>query len=663
MNRTYKLFALVIALTMLFSAVPCSFAGGMRENEVSGNPFMLEIERKTEVPEGYTGIYNASDLNGIRDNLSGKYILMNDVDLSEVEAWNPIGKENEPFTGELDGNGYFIKNINFELIQYNEIQNVVSLIAYADGAVIKNVGIDGVTVKGDIYGAYISLLVGEIKSCTIENCCSVSDISIETESLNLHYTGLFGKADYTPVVAETDDTGIGYCRNLGSVIVKAKGNDERQGAIFEIGAIGGNDLINCENSGSVTLDISGEYRGLDITCTGLGSACDLLECVNSGDVTVNIHDANFNYVLLHEAGLQSMGARQEHTSAGCKNTGNIVCNIKECLTRGCSTLHMGGLFAEYSYSSARLLANEGDISLNVNNVNRQEGIMLASDYDMNVYMGGLFGRFDSDGGESLRDSYNTGKLSVIAENNETMLVCAGGLSSVFSETTNSGGSYSYQMEIVDCFNTGNIVVDKVTTAQVGGIAGGVYMGFPSEINIGTFAKMYTSGRIEVEANNKNVASITPTISSGDDDGSPVIEAYSLYYKTDLPAFNIIGKHVIQENIKQLSDDEMHKRESFEGFDFLLIWNIDRDINWGYPYLRQFFEDDFDRPSLGDVTCDGIINTSDAVCVLKHTAGMITLSDNYFILGDVNRDGKVNTADATMILRYAAGIIGEFTINN
>lgn len=35
-----------------------------------------------EVPEGYTGVYTIDDLYAIRNNLSGKYILMNDIDLS-----------------------------------------------------------------------------------------------------------------------------------------------------------------------------------------------------------------------------------------------------------------------------------------------------------------------------------------------------------------------------------------------------------------------------------------------------------------------------------------------------------------------------------------------------------------------------------------------------
>ena len=36
------------------------------------------------IPEGYTPIYTIADLYGINNDMSGKYILMNDIDMSET---------------------------------------------------------------------------------------------------------------------------------------------------------------------------------------------------------------------------------------------------------------------------------------------------------------------------------------------------------------------------------------------------------------------------------------------------------------------------------------------------------------------------------------------------------------------------------------------------
>ena len=63
--------------------------------------------------------------------------------------------------------------------------------------------------------------------------------------------------------------------------------------------------------------------------------------------------------------------------------------------------------------------------------------------------------------------------------------------------------------------------------------------------------------------------------------------------------------------------------------------------------------------LGDANLDEKVNTLDAVFILKHSAGILTLEGQAFIQGDVNVNGKVNTADATLILKYAAGLIDSF----
>lgn len=59
----------------------------------------------------WVAISTPEDLNNIRNNLSGKYYLTNDIDLDSY-TWVPIGTESAPFCGEIDGNGYIIYNLN-----------------------------------------------------------------------------------------------------------------------------------------------------------------------------------------------------------------------------------------------------------------------------------------------------------------------------------------------------------------------------------------------------------------------------------------------------------------------------------------------------------------------------------------------------------------------
>ena len=58
---------------------------------------------------------------------------------------------------------------------------------------------------------------------------------------------------------------------------------------------------------------------------------------------------------------------------------------------------------------------------------------------------------------------------------------------------------------------------------------------------------------------------------------------------------------------------------------------------------------------GNCNLDDVINTSDAVAILKHCADIKPLTDNALLLADANMDKSVNTADAVKVLKIAAGM--------
>ncbi|OGO49685.1 MAG: hypothetical protein A2148_00495 [Chloroflexi bacterium RBG_16_68_14] len=59
--------------------------------------------------------------------------------------------------------------------------------------------------------------------------------------------------------------------------------------------------------------------------------------------------------------------------------------------------------------------------------------------------------------------------------------------------------------------------------------------------------------------------------------------------------------------------------------------------------------------LGDVNCDGTVNSIDAALVLQLTAGLITAVRCYGNT-DVNADGTLNAIDAALILQFEAGLL-------
>ena len=105
------LLSLSLLTVTVFAAVPSL-------RRMLNLPFLSDSERQDTVPEGWVGIYTMEDLENIRNDLDGKYILMNDLTFADGDApFTPIGSRQEHFTGRFDGNGYVIRGLVIEAEQ------------------------------------------------------------------------------------------------------------------------------------------------------------------------------------------------------------------------------------------------------------------------------------------------------------------------------------------------------------------------------------------------------------------------------------------------------------------------------------------------------------------------------------------------------------------
>lgn len=67
---------------------------------------------------------------------------------------------------------------------------------------------------------------------------------------------------------------------------------------------------------------------------------------------------------------------------------------------------------------------------------------------------------------------------------------------------------------------------------------------------------------------------------------------------------------------------------------------------------------------GDINQDNIINASDALCVLKHSAKLTLIVDeSLLVAADVNSDTLIDAVDALLILKYSAHLIESFPSEN
>ncbi len=64
-------------------------------------------------------------------------------------------------------------------------------------------------------------------------------------------------------------------------------------------------------------------------------------------------------------------------------------------------------------------------------------------------------------------------------------------------------------------------------------------------------------------------------------------------------------------------------------------------------------------TLGDVNDDDVINSGDAILVLRYAVKLIDLTSIQQSAADVNNDGSINSGDAILILRYAVKLIDQF----
>jgi hypothetical protein len=120
------------------------------------------------------GIHDWYDLDAVRGNLTGSYILMNDLDsttpgydelggptANEGKGWQPIGTEGDSFIGSLDGQGYEIRDLFINRLG----EEYVGLFGIVDeGAQVEDISLVNATVTGYRYvGGLAGANVGAVR--------------------------------------------------------------------------------------------------------------------------------------------------------------------------------------------------------------------------------------------------------------------------------------------------------------------------------------------------------------------------------------------------------------------------------------------------------------------------------------------------------------------
>ena len=502
------------------------------------------------------------------------------------------------------------------------VGGVVGYNAYGTSAVTDCYN-TGIVIGERFVGGVIGyLFVGTASNCYNEGSITGKDrvggvIGGNEDPVTACYnTGIVsGVSRVGGVIGDNSDT-VTACYNTGSVT----------GGSYVGGVAGYNwssTFTNCYNTGSVNGErdvggVVGYNKGNVTVCYNTGSVTSKEDGYSYGGVAGynwgTITDCyNEGSITGKDCGGGVVGCNRD-TVIDCYNTG-IVTGVNT--VSGVVGENMGTVTDCYNEGSV----NGNDNTGGVVGFGNGDGGTVTGCYNTgsvtgNNKVGGVVGGMDDDSsGRTVIGCYNTGFVTgisyvggVIGENNGTNSV------------------------VTDCYNTG-------------GITGGTYVGgvVGHNSHTGSVTNCYNTGSVTGDERVGGVVGLS--------DGDAAVT--NCYYYVDCCANS-------DSYGTALTNEQMLRAESFEGFDFETVWTMDGNPGYPYPKLINNFHTAVYAPiaNSGDANGDGTVNAVDALVAMRYVLGVSTesLTPEQIAAADFNGDGAVNAVDTLLIMRFSLGLI-------
>ena len=297
----------------------------------------------------YAAAVNAGESTEKWEFENGTVHLLDDIDMSEVKEWTPIGNavaaiattysqptSGKAFSGKFDGGRHTIKNfkVTFNITQNNSHCGFFGTLA--PGAEVKNLIFDescSVTVNADAKcccGVVAGYAFGaELSNITTRAAFSVKANSRKANSntdTGLVYSGCVVGALYS---GKGSTSLLERCINEGSMAFSnSDGSKVQSYKGYTIGGVVGfmdngdssNRIVvtECTNTASISTDAT---RSGGIIATA-SNHIDIINCENRGNIT-----NNFNVKWYGMAGGIASVAGTYVSVSGCMNYGNMTCTV------------------------------------------------------------------------------------------------------------------------------------------------------------------------------------------------------------------------------------------------------------------------------------------------------------------------------------------------
>ena len=289
-------------------------------------------------------ISTPEELDAVRNDLDGNYMLANDIDMSGFYTFEPIGNETDgAFTGTFDGNGYSIKNLvlNYETYKY------VGLFGYLDGSVT-NVRLDNADIVG---GRYVGGFAGYADGKGSVTGCSVSgQVHVKPTYFTSYLGGIVGRSECN-IADCVNETVINMNYRTGSptvyiagIVGYSLGNIEKCENRQQLEALSYNDKQYLAGIAYYAKSIQNSTNKKQLsggrTTYGIGCAQNtIISCANIADIhgenTFGIGEAKKIEYCYNTGNVDDYGIGTATDSVyRCYNTGDcngrILSNYQEC---------------------------------------------------------------------------------------------------------------------------------------------------------------------------------------------------------------------------------------------------------------------------------------------------------------------------------------------
>ena len=281
-----------------------------------------------------TTITTATELQNMNLDLSGDYVLGNDIDASSIPNFDPIGDDVTQFTGTFDGQGHTIAGLTIN----RPGEDYVGLFGYTFNTTIQNVHLVDTYITGN---DYVGGIVGYHDFGDVINCSNAGNVTGNNRVAGIangdatncqNASNVFG-SDHVGGIAGTG--GATGCSNSGNVT----------GTNFFTGGIGGFSgyITDCHNTGTVSGPL---YTGGIVGVSG-GT---ISNCYNTGSVISGTEGTG------GIAGSMSMGL-----VSNCYNTGAVTGGLFTGGLVGSIATSPGGIDECYSTGSVTGTSSVGGL--------------------------------------------------------------------------------------------------------------------------------------------------------------------------------------------------------------------------------------------------------------------------------------------------------------